>query len=208
MNLSSPISSVIPGAKGEVLSILARTTEELTGNVIASLAGGKVSQTGANKALKTLVTDGLVVSRPAGKAILYRLNRDHVAAGAIVELSELPSTLTARIQQLVASWQHPSVAMALFGSAARGQATSDSDVDLLVIRPDSVDDENPVWSANVIELTEAVERWTGNRCEILEYSEAEFARLLRKGDSLIDNIRRDAIWLAGKSPRELTRASR
>jgi predicted nucleotidyltransferase len=199
---------VIPGAKGEVLSILARTTEELTGNVIASLAGGKVSQTGANKALKTLVADGLVLSRPAGKAILYQLNRDHVAAGAIVELADLQSALTTRVQQHVAEWHRPPISVALFGSAARGQGTSTSDIDLLVIRPDAVEEEQPVWSQRVMELTDAVARWTGNRCEILEYSEAEFARLVRDHDTLIDNLRRDAVALAGRTPRELTRTGR
>jgi hypothetical protein len=59
-----------------------------------------------------------------------------------------------------------------------------------------------------MELTDVVARWTGNRCEILEYSEAEFARLVRDHDTLIDNLRRDAVALAGRTPGELTRTGR
>ena len=208
MNLSSPITSVIPGASGEVLVILARTSNELTGNGIAAVANGKVSQTGANKALKRLVADGLVVSRPAGKAILYALNRDHVAARSIIELSELRSALTNRIREQVTGWHVQPLAVALFGSTARGQGSGNGDIDLLVIRPDAIDDENSVWATQTMELTDAVQRWSGNSCEILEYAEGEFASLVRVGDTLVEQLRTDAVGLIGKSPGDLTRVDR
>jgi predicted nucleotidyltransferase len=207
-NLISPIASVIPGAKGEVLAILARTSEELTGNVIATLAGGKVSQSGANKALKKLVADGLVLSRPAGKAILYSLNRDHVAARSIVELSELRSALMTRVRELVTGWHDQPVAVAWFGSTARGHGSSTSDIDLLVIRPDAIDQEHSGWATQAMELTDLVRRWSGNACEILEYPEVEFAALVLAGDTLVENLRTDAIGLIGRPPRELTRPAR
>lgn len=203
MNLSSPITSVIPGAKGEVLGVLARTTEELTGSVVALLADGRVSQTGANKALKKLVEDGLVLSRPAGAAILYMLNRDHVAAESIVALSELRSVLLLRITELVSRWEYPPVAVSLFGSAARGRGTSGSDIDLLVLRPDELDPEHAAWAAQLMELADAVWRWSGNPCEVLEYAAHELAALVVSGDALVDNLRRDAIGLVGAPPREL-----
>lgn len=208
MNLSSPITSVIPGAKGEVLGILARTSEELTGNTIAALGDARVSQTGANKALKKLVEDGLVLSRPAGKAILYSLNRDHVAAGPIIALSELRSMLLSRITELVTLWECQPVAVALFGSAARGQGASSSDIDVLVIRPDAIDQEHSGWATQLMELAVGVRRWSGNACEVLEYAKQEFAALVQSGDALVDNLRRDAIGLVGTSPKELTRGAR
>jgi len=188
--------------------VLSRTTVELTGYVIASLGDGRVSQTGANKALKKLVADGIVLSRPAGKSILYSLNRDHVAARSIIELSELRSAMMARIKEQVIGWEYQPVALALFGSTARGQGTSNSDIDLLLIRPDAIDQEHSVWSTQVMDLTEAVWRWSGNACQILEYAADEFAGLVRSGDTLVDNVRTDAVGLVGKAPRELMRAER
>lgn len=208
MNLMSPITSVIPGVKGEVLLVLARTSRELTGNVIATLSDGTVSQIGANKALKKLVADGIVLSRAAGSSILYSLNRNHVAATSIIELSELRSALMNRITEQVAAWHEQPVAVAPFGSMARGQGSGSSDIDVLVIRPDAVVEEDSVWATQVMGLADAAQRWSGNECQILEYSEAEFAALVRAGDTLVDNLRTDAVGLAGKPPRELTRTDR
>ncbi len=208
MKLGSPIGSVIPGVKGEVLTVHARTTEPLTGNVIAGLAGGRVSQTGANLALKTLVADGLVLSRPAGRANLYTLNRDHVAAGAVVELTELRHRLLARIGEQIATWKPQPVSTAVFGSVARGTAARRSDIDLLVIRPDEVDSDNEAWATQVMDLAVSVHAWSGNACEVLEYSQAEFADLVESGDTLVTNLRRDAVRLSGKPPRALTKVAR
>ena len=64
------------------------------------------------------------------------------------------------------------------------------------------------WGAQVTELTDAVQRWSGNACEILEYAEDEFASLVRAGDTLVEKLGTDAVGLIGKPPRELTRARR
>lgn len=203
MNLQSPITSVIPHASGEVLSVLANTSQELTGNIIAGLTDGRVSQTGANKALKRLVESGLVLARPAGSSILYSLNHDHVAAGAVLELANMRPMLLERLRSLVASWQLPPVAVALFGSAARGEAMPVSDIDLLVVRPDDVDTEDSLWSHQLEELAEMVHRWSGNACELLEYSERELADLVAADDTLIANLRSDAVAVVGKPTRTL-----
>jgi Nucleotidyltransferase domain len=208
LNLESPIQSVIPGVKGEVLTVLARTSEPLTGNVIASLTGGRVSQTGANLALKTLVDDGLVLSRPAGRANLYTLNRDHVAADALVELTELRSRLLARLGDEIATWKLRPVSVALFGSVARRTAERRSDIDLLIIRPDGVDIDNDAWATQIMDIAVSIHAWSGNICEVLEYSQAEFADLGASGDSLVTNLLRDAVRLSGRSLRELTKVAR
>ena len=208
MNLQSPIGSVIPGVKGEVLTVLARTNEPLTGNVIASLAGGRVSQTGANLALKALVADGLVLKRPAGRANLYTLNRDHLAADAVVQLTELRNRLLSRMSEQIATWTAQPVSAAMFGSAARGTAAGRSDLDLLVIRPDEVDGDSELWATQIMDLASSVRAWSGNACEVLEYSQAEFADLVASGDTLVANLLRDAVRLTGKAPRELVKVAR
>lgn len=203
MDLGSPITTVIPHASGEVLAVLANTSEELTGNVIAGLTDGRVSQTGVNKALKRLVESGLVHARPAGSSILYSFNRDHVAAGAVLELANLRSTLLTRLKDLVGTWLRQPVTVAMFGSAARGEGGPTSDIDLLIIRSDDVDAEDAEWSRQLEELAEAVGRWSGNPCELLEYSEQELAALVSADESLIANLRSDAVAVAGTAPRSL-----
>lgn len=187
--------------------MLANTSNELTGSTIAALTDGRVSQTGASKALRRLVASGLVEARPAGSAILYRLNHDHLAAPAIMELATMTDALIRRLQDLVAGWELQPAAIALFGSSARGDSGPDSDIDLLVVRADNTPAEESTWLDQVDGLSEAVRKWTGNTCEILEYSRSEMASLVASGDGLVDNLRNDAISIVGTEMRTLLRAN-
>jgi len=48
--------------------------------------------------------------------------------------------------------------------------------------------------------------WSGNPCEIVEYSTRELKALVRRGERLADELRRDAVPLTGTPPRQtLTR---
>ena len=53
---------------------------------------------------------------------------------------------------------------------ARGDGSTDSDVDLLVVRPAAADEGDPDWQRDLTALEFAVPRWTGNPCEILDRS--------------------------------------
>lgn len=206
MNVAHPITTVIPGLAGPILQVLARTEQPLTGGALASLIGAdNASRAGVNKALKSLITGGLVLCQPAGRANLYTLNRQHVAAPAVVALSELRATLLERIRTLVATWTMQPVAVSMFGSAARGDGDTSSDIDLLLVRPDEVDPSDSGWAAQAAALVECVSRWTGNRCELLELSATEVARLVTSNDALIDSLRRDAIHIIGQHVHSLTR---
>ena len=195
MDLSSPISSVIPGVGGVVLQILARTYQPLTGSGIAKLAEGSSSRAGVTKALQNLVASGLVECRPAGRANLYVLNREHVAAESIVALAELRSATIERMKRSVARWRIEPVGVYLFGSAARGDGAVDSDIDVLVVRHVRVDED--AWTSQTMDFAQKVTAWTGNQCEILEYTKAELSNLVRRKDRLVRSFARDSIALAG-----------
>ncbi|MHB1782268.1 MAG: hypothetical protein ACYCTE_06190 [Acidimicrobiales bacterium] len=40
--------------------------------------------------------------------------------------------------------------------------------------------------------------WSGNDCQILEYSKTELAELVAAGEPLVEEVRREAITLAGR----------
>jgi predicted nucleotidyltransferase len=208
MNLAMPISSVVPGVAGMVLSVLARSDQAVTGRMVAELTRGSASQTGVAKALAGLTASGLVTVVPAGRASLYSLNREHLAYEAIRDLVDLRSTLFGRISESVAAWQYPAVSVSVFGSTVRGDATSASDVDLLVIRPDAIESDNPNWAQQVEALSTAVLRWTGNNCDILEYATNELDQLIEVDDPLITGLRRDAFTVAGADVNQLLKGSR
>ena len=146
VDVTSPISSVVPGVGGLVLAVLARTDRALTGRRLAELVAPSASQTGVNCALHVLAASGVVQRERAGPSYLYRLNRDHLAADAITALATMRERLVDRIGQRVASWEIPAEAVWLFGSAARGDGSTSSDVDLVVVRPADVDEDDETWA--------------------------------------------------------------
>lgn len=196
MDLTSPIRSVIPSVHGSVLAVLARSEVALSGRRTAQLTGG-ASQARVNQVLRELSTAGVILREEQPPAFLYRLNRDHLAAAAIVALADLRESLLSRIRDTVQDWQEPAVAVWLFGSAARGDGDADSDVDLLVLRRDGVDEDDPSWFQQVDDLAGRVTAWTGNRCEVLDCSEEQLARMVAVGERLLVDLRTDAVRIWG-----------
>lgn len=198
MNLTSPISAVVPGGRGVILSILARTEKPLSGRRVAELAGDKLGKTRVLEVLGELVASGIVLVESQPPARLYQLNRDHLAASAILQLAELRSTLIAEIRARLVEWAKPAVTAWLFGSVARGDGTDTSDIDIAVVRADSLDPDDAHWSLQLVELSEDIARWTGNGASIIEYSEAEIAELASADEGIIASIQAEGILLAGR----------
>ncbi|WP_145802249.1 hypothetical protein [Kribbella amoyensis] len=186
--------------------MLIRTDRSLTGRAVAGLLRTPASTSGVQKVLDDLVRNGLVDAEPAGRAKLYRLNRDHVAYPAINDLVHLREILLARMRAEAEGWKIPAVAVWLFGPSARGKAGAGGELDVLVVRPDMIDDADPRWLNQLETLSEHASRWSGNPCETREYSTSELKRFVRRGERLIADLRRDAIAITGSPPRQfLTR---
>jgi predicted nucleotidyltransferase len=202
VQFSEPISAVSPGLHGRVLSVLARTEQPLTGRAVAGLLVPPSSVSGVQRVLDELVRNGVAIAKPAGRAKLYTLNREHVAAAAIEELANLRDRFIGRLEAEAKTWEVPAAAVWLFGSASRRQGGPDSDIDVLVVRPDDVPDSDPRWLAQLETLADLATRWSGNPCEIVEYSSSELQRLIRRRERLITELRRDAVPVAGSTPQQ------
>jgi predicted transcriptional regulator len=170
MELSRPLSTVTSTLDGDVLTVLALQDATFTTGQLHRILT-RNSEEGIRKALQRLVKQGVVWSDRVGNAFTYRLNRDHLAAEHIVGLARLQETLLRRIENRLGSWTPPPAYAAVFGSAARGSMTADSDLDLLLVRPDSVDSGS--WETQTNDLAADVTRWTGNDTRILEFTVAD-----------------------------------
>lgn len=200
MDPTNPVRSVVPTVDADVLQVLARTHLGLTGARVADLAGRSYAQVRAT--LHRLVRVGLVDGVRHGRAVSYTLNRDHVAAPAVELLCAGPEAVEQRITEAVTGWASPGVAVAAYGSWARRDGGPDSDIDLLVVRPDQLDPDDALWATQRYALARDIERWSGNVVQILELSARELADATRANDDLVVGLRRDAVVLAGP-PREL-----
>lgn len=207
MNLSFPYTAVLSRTDGQVLSVLAGTTKPLGGREVARIAG--VSQNGAWKALRRLVDQGVVIEQPAGgRAMLYTLNRDHLAAEPIITLTRLRPILIERIKEHFAGWKVPPVHASIFGSAARGDGDSESDIDILLVRPRDLGEDDDQWRSQIDSLATAVYSWTGNHAGIAEIAQRDLPRLRRERPAVIEDIAADGIGLVGDEPSSLFRRRR
>lgn len=196
-----PIEAIIPGAQGRVLAVLAETTAELNLRTIAQLAG--VSQAQASRGLPGLVELGLVERREVPPASLFRLVPENVASRALLTLARSTGIVLDEMARLAASLAHPPVSVIVFGSFARREAGRDSDIDVVVVRPDGVDDDDHRWAESLEAWRSGVRRLTGNSVEVLEVSVDEAAtRSTSRGQVWVD-IRRDGIVVHGPGLEQL-----
>lgn len=203
MDWANPLRSIAPTVDVDVLQVLARIHEPVTGNQLAGLAGRSYAQVHA--VVGRLVSHGLVSMSQHGRTYTYALNRDHTMAGAIQDLLEAPNAVYALIETAASTWRIPPVSIAIFGSAARREASADSDVDLLVVRAETVADDDPAWSGPLGSLARQVERSTGNRTHLVELSEPELRNAVHRDEPLIGSLRTEARTILGKDIRNLIR---
>lgn len=196
MNIARPHTALCPTLDSEVLVVLVRTTRPLTGREVARLV--ERSEPGVRRTLQRLVTHGLVDSAEAGRALLYTLNREHVAFPVIDAMASLWPEFVRRLRQAVNDWEIEAVHVSLFGSAARSDGGTASDIDLFVVRPDDVDDADDRWRHQVDGLATSIRRWTGNHAAIAEVSRRELRRLRREQPPIVADLRADAVELLGK----------
>jgi predicted nucleotidyltransferase len=196
MNVSKPYMAICPTLDSEVLAVLAGTTRPLTGREVARLTG-RTSHRGVAEVLSRLVEHGLVERQEAGRALLFTLNREHLAAPAVEVLAGMRAELLRRIRGLVGAWKTAAVHVSIFGSAARGDGGTQSDIDVFVVRPDVVSEDDPRWRKQLDDLAESIERWTGNQASIAEAAEGEIERLLREDRPIVAELRSDAIGVNG-----------
>jgi Nucleotidyltransferase domain len=196
MDVARPYTAVCPTLDGEVLRVLAGTTRGLTGRELARLTG-RSSHSGVLDVLNRLTEQGLVGRVELNRAFLFSLNRDHVAAPVVDLLAGLRAELFHRIRVALDSWQIAPIHVSLFGSAARGDGDTHSDIDLFVVRPISVSEEDPSWREQLDGLTGNIVRWTGNHAAIVEVSETELRRLAAEEPPIVVQLRSDGIPLRG-----------
>lgn len=158
---------------------------------------GVGSEMGVRKVLERLGRQGVVISEPAGRARLYRLNRNHLAAPYIEGLATLHRELFTRLRERIGDWLVPAVYAAVFGSVSIGRATADSDLDLFIVRAADITADNPKWREQIDALTQDATAWTGNDARVLEYGEDELAHIDPATEPVLADIRRDALTLAG-----------
>jgi biotin operon repressor len=201
MDVSRPYTAVASSLDVEVLVRLAATTRPVSGRQVARLV--EASQRGVAAVLDRLVEQGSVLREEAGRALLYSLNRDHLAAPAVRLLADMRLELFHRLRAAFEAWDTPPRYALIFGSAARADGDTGSDIDLLLVRPNEVDEQDEHWRDQVSRLANDVFAWTGNHAAPVEVPKSELSGLSASRPAVWDEIRRDAAHLFGAPVQEL-----
>ncbi|MBU3904643.1 MAG: nucleotidyltransferase domain-containing protein [Nanoarchaeota archaeon] len=107
---------------------LKNPTKEMYESEVRKMSG--LSLGSANKYMKEIVKEDIVVWTKRGKMNFYRLNRDSQIVKHIKKTYSLSLDM---VKELILVGKNLSMKIYLFGSVARGEDTEDSDWDLLII---------------------------------------------------------------------------
>lgn len=191
MRLQNPFAALSPtGLDSQVLTVLARADAELTPGQIHALLPEGGSLEGVRQSVRRLASHGTVIERRVGRSMAYELNARHLLAGPIREIARAKQHLIDLLSSHVREWRLQPLTVKLFGSAARSEMTDGSDIDVLVVMPDSADrDEAEARVGNLASVTRDL---TGNDVRPLLYFESEVEQA-----GIFDSILADGIDIAG-----------
>lgn len=197
MQLNRPFATVTPTLDGDVLAALATADVPFTISQIRRIVSS-ASGEGIRKVLNRLSAQGVVLHDQVGRTNTYRLNNQHLAAEPILALSRLTATFLERLEAHLEGWGESLKYAAVFGSAATGKMTLDSDVDLFLVRssgPGTEDSE--AWEDRVSALTQLVTAWTGNDGRIVQYTDKELKAAAVAGEPLLNDVAAHGLTVAG-----------
>lgn len=195
MNFGEPFGGLMPGARGAVLAALLRTGAPLTGRRVHALVGDRHSLGAVQQALRDLEQIGIITTETVGRAGVHRINDQHDAVAPLRLLASPLGMLTRVVTEAVSGVD----AVILFGSAARGEAHVDSDIDLAVVAPED-------WDGRVA-LADSVRDRLGNDCDVLHLTAEQFFEEAATREPVVAEILRDGVALLGRLPRRSRVAS-
>jgi predicted nucleotidyltransferase len=169
---------------------------ERSGRDLARRAG--MDNSTADRVLGDLAIHGAVNIQRVPPANHYSLNREHLLVGAILKALEVEQGLQDELLQFVQAELDDAgvVEVRLFGSAARGEMRSDSDVDLALIAREG-QQEQALEAASG--LYEQIWRWFGVRPNFLvgEISVDEMRRSEKTEEGVWHRVEAEGVGMGG-----------
>ena len=205
MDVRQPATVLISELDAAILGVLMKTTKPLSGRQVSRLAEGP--QRSASRALERLTLHGLVLREDSGTAALYSLNREHVAFGLVKVLMDLRGSFIRRIVAEVSNWELAPLHVSLFGSMARRDGDTTSDIDVLVVRDRQLRVDNPQWQKQMSSLRQHGLAWSGNPTNVVEIAEVMVPKFVRQHPELVENMLRDSLAIFGLPADALLRRS-
>jgi predicted nucleotidyltransferase len=180
--------------KIRIVRTLCESARPLTGNKLAQAAGYSHTQT--YKALADLETLGVVAKEYVGASHLYSINpRSYIVdqmLGPVLAAEE--KMLGALASKFYERMGKDLLSITLYGSVARREDESGSDIDLVLVARDSADLESLEDVAARVSLDAALE--FGGPVSAFVVSETDYHRLLSEASAMWANVKREGLTIA------------
>lgn len=188
VQLQNPLRSICPALEADILLALADAKPRTPGALVRE-GGVDASISGVRRCLERLEEGGLVDAARHGNRIEYQLNGRHMLAHLVVEASQAMDRFIRFVAGQISRWSDRPLQVTLFGSAARCEMHSDSDIDVLFIVPDGASEQ--MYEA-ISNLAVEAYRLTGNDVRPLVYEVSEVQHA-----TVFESIVRDGLHIYG-----------
>jgi len=183
-------------SKVKILRFLANYKQEASIRELAREI--KITPPNVSRILKELEREGVLSSKKFGNSIVFSLNKGNFLGKKIIaplfkEEAEAKKELSRKI---VGNVKFPYESIILFGSIARGEENSKSDIDVAFIIKDAGNTER--IEKKILGINPVLSAYFGNSISPFVIKKSDFVKRLKKNEPLVSSIAKEGEVLAGK----------
>lgn len=194
MDYSCPLSSVVPGSRGRVLAALASSPGLKTATSLSHACG--VGRRHVDRVVRQLEDIGVVRADRSARPLRVCLDDDSPVVALIRRIHELRSDVLELLSSSLKADPMSGLRSAVvFGSFARGDCDSDSDIDVLLVRSDDSDWE--AWDSSTFYWAWRMSDSVGCEVSVISRTESEAVESMKSPRAVWAGIARDGIPLYG-----------
>ncbi len=196
---ASPLGAALfSRTRGLVLGLIMGNPQSrfYTSEIIVALGVGRGA---VQRELRALTDAGILLREREGRQVYYRANPDCPIYPELVSLVRKTVGLVDVLRAALAGLERRLAVAFVYGSMARGDATSESDVDLMVIGEASFGD--------VVDALAPAQDTLGREVNPSVYTKTEFRRRLQAGEHFVTSVFHDPKLFVIGGPDDLERVA-
>lgn len=183
-------------SKVKILRFLASYKKEASIRELARETG--ITPPNMSRILKELENEGALISKKFGKSVVFSLKRGNFLIEKIISpLFKIEAEAKKELsRKIIKSIKFPVESIILFGSIARGEEKSGSDIDIAFVVKDSLDIGK--IEKEILLINPIISGYFGNTIAPVVIRKSDFIKKLKKGDHFISAIAREGEVISGK----------
>ncbi len=158
------------------------------------------SPSSLQRELDSLTKGGVLARKEEGRRTYYKAQVESPIFESLRGLLSRTAGLVPALQSELARFRDKVGWAAIYGSVARGEETSESDIDLLLV--------GDVATADLLPTLRRIERRFGREINLTRYSEKEFRDKMRDRDHFLSSVTKGTVITLMGSPNELEKTAR